>query len=179
VIGAAGYSPSQYRIVQMGYPAVTPRGADNRYSETGLSRLAIGGCPMWNKDMTWARDDLVVQLNNRVRSVTAVDGVQFLDLRDAFAGRGVCAKTTSLVTASVAPSETRSEWGRFLVTGTTQGVLQESFHPNAYGQRALGRCLTLMWAASGDHMCRNTPGLGVNAMTLTPLTDPPLPYPGP
>lgn len=33
------------------------------------------------------------------------------------------------------------------MAGLGQGELQESLHPNAYAQRALGRCLTLLYAA--------------------------------
>jgi hypothetical protein len=55
------------------------------------------------------------------------------------------------------------------VSGVGQGDLQESFHPNAYAQRGLGRCLTLLWAASpGRYACRNTPGQSYTAMTLAP-----------
>jgi hypothetical protein len=56
-----------------------------------------------------------------------------------------------------------------LVSGAGQGDLQESFHPNAYAERGLGRCLTLLWAASpGRFACRNTPGQSYTAMTLAP-----------
>jgi hypothetical protein len=58
---------------------------------------------------------------------------------------------------------------RFLVSGVGQGDLQESFHPNAYAQRGVGRCLTLLWSASpGRYACRNTPGQSYTAMTLAP-----------
>ena len=50
-----------------------------------------------------------------------------------------------------------------------QGDLQESFHPNAYAQQGIGRCLTLLWSASpGRYACRNTPGQSYMAMTLAP-----------
>jgi lysophospholipase L1-like esterase len=172
VMSAEGYAPSSYRIMHMGYPSVVPRGEDTRYSETGLTRLAVGGCPMWNRDMTWARTSLVDLINDRVRAVSAAAGVQYVDLRNAFAGHEICAKTTQLATAGAPPSETKSEWGRFLASGLTQGTLPESFHPNAYGQRALGRCVTLMWAATGDQRCSSSAGTGVNAMTLTPIPAP-------
>jgi hypothetical protein len=50
-----------------------------------------------------------------------------------------------------------------------QGDLQETFHPNAYGQQALGTCLTLLAAkGTGTFTCHNTPGAGTGAMTLLP-----------
>ena len=46
-------------------------------------------------------------------------------------------------------------------------------HPNAIGQRALGRCLALVAAAPvGDHHCVNTPGAGPEAMVLTSVPVP-------
>ena len=57
-----------------------------------------------------------------------------------------------------------------LHTGITQGDAQESLHPNAYGERAIGKCISLSYAlASGNHTCRNTPGADYNAMTLTAI----------
>ena len=89
-------------------------------------------------------------------------GVQFLDLRDAFQGREVCSKTTRQASLNQPPSGTTSEWGRFLNESTVaQGVLQEAVHPNAYGQRACGRCLTLMFGSfSRGGECTNVAGQG-------------------
>jgi hypothetical protein len=138
VMTDAGYSVAHYRLVLQSYPSPVPRGAEARYAETGWTRLSVGGCPFWNRDLDWARDSLVNQIADHLRSVAASRGAQFLDLRDLLQGREVCAAASSLVTASNPPSSTRSEWTRFLVSGAGQGDLQESFHPNAYGQRALG-----------------------------------------
>jgi hypothetical protein len=43
-------------------------------------------------------------------------------------------------------------------------------HPNAYGERAIGKCVSLIYAkTSGNWTCRNTPGQNYNAMTLTSI----------
>lgn len=170
VMSGAGYAPTFYRIVLQSYPSPIPRGAENRYSESGWSRVNTGGCPFWNKDADWARDSLVPQLANRLRGVAAAKGAQFLDLRDMLQGREVCAASSRLVTADQPPSATTSEWARWIDSTSTQGPVQESMHPNYYGQLGQGRCLALVYATpSGNHTCRNTPGADTSGMYLVPL----------
>lgn len=54
-------------------------------------------------------------------------------------------------------------------SGGCQGDTQESLHPNAFGQRAVGRCMQLMYSvASGNRRCFNTPGQGHTATYLGP-----------
>lgn len=166
VMTANGYAASQYRIVLQSYPSPVPRASENRYAESGWTRLTTGGCPFWNRDLDYARTTLVGQISDNLRAVAASKGAQFLDLRDLLQGREVCAKGVALGS----PSETRSEWARFLVSGIGQGDLQESFHPNAYAQRALGRCLSLLPASgAGAFTCRNTAGQGMAGVTLSAL----------
>ncbi|MEV4427933.1 GDSL-type esterase/lipase family protein [Streptomyces sp. R-07] len=168
VMSAAGYAASDYRIVLQSYPSPIPRAADNRYAESGWARTNTGGCPFWNGDSDWARDSLVPQIADRLKGVATAKGVQFLDLRDALQGREVCAKASKQVTSTVPPSGTTSEWARWIDSQSTQGLVQESMHPNAYGQQALGRCLALINARpTGNQSCRNTAGTGPSGMYLT------------
>ncbi|KOG25155.1 MULTISPECIES: GDSL-type esterase/lipase family protein [Streptomyces] len=168
VMTAAGYAASDYRIVLQSYPSPIPRAADNRYGESGWTRTNTGGCPFWNADSDWARDSLVPQLANRLKGVAAAKGVQFMDLRDALQGREVCAKASKQVSSTVPASATTSEWARWIDSQSTQGLVQESMHPNAYGQQALGRCLALIHAVpAGNRSCRNTAGSGASGMYLT------------
>ncbi len=53
-MAAAGYRPSDYRLVTMGYASPFPPGGWIRYPEDGWSRLNEGGCPVWNADADWA-----------------------------------------------------------------------------------------------------------------------------
>ena len=69
------------------------------------------------------------------------------------------------------PTAQTSEWVRFLDTDV-QGYTQESLHPNAYGQRAMGRCYTLLAATTGSARCLNTPGQGPEGMYLVPAAAP-------
>ncbi|MFD7963452.1 GDSL-type esterase/lipase family protein [Streptomyces zaomyceticus] len=168
VMTGAGYSASDYRIVLQSYPSPIPRSSENRYVESGWSRTNTGGCPFWNADSDWARDSLVPQLANRLKGVAAAKGVQFMDLRDALQGREVCARASRQVTSTAPASGTSSEWARWIDSQSTQGLVQESMHPNAYGQQALGRCLALVHARpTGNHSCRNTAGAGPSGMYLT------------
>jgi hypothetical protein len=114
---------------------------------------------------------VVNQIANGLKFVAVSKGVQFLDLRDAFQGREICSKSTRQASLNQPPSGTTSEWGRLLNQSTvTQGVLQEAVHPNAYGQRALGRCLTLIYGSfSRGGSCTNVAGQGPDAMKLAPF----------
>jgi hypothetical protein len=170
IMSAAGYK--HFRFIVQGYPSVFVRASENRYPETDRAqRGAVGGCPSYDADADWARDSVVKQINNGIKYVAIQRGVNFLDLRDAFQGREICSKTTQQASVGNPPSPTKSEWGRLLNQSTvSQGVLQEAVHPNAYGEQALGRCLTLIYGSfSSGGNCRNTAGQGPAGMTLTPF----------
>ena len=158
----AGAGDDDYRIIVQSYPSPVPRGADFRYTESGWSRVTTGRCPFWNADADWARDRLVPQIADALAAVAAAEGVEFLDLRDALDGREVCAATTAQGNGA------NAEWGRMVTTGILQGEIQESVHPNALGQQAMGTCVRLqVQAGPGDRSCTNVPGSGPDSMVLT------------
>lgn len=163
VLADAGQEPGSYRLVLQSYPSPVPSGDEFRYGQGTWSRTFVGGCPFWNVDATWARDSFVPQLSSALAVVAAGRGVEFLDLQDALEGREICADGARQGDGDSA------EWSRYLSTGVLQGEAQESLHPNAFGQQAIGRCLGLVHAAGpGDHRCTNTPGQGPEAMVLSP-----------
>lgn len=167
VMAQAGYSPSQWKFVVAGYSSPVPAAADVRYS--GGDRWNLGGCPFYDEDFNWAKNVGAPYMIDSMRSVAASKGVQFLDVRDALNGHEVCNEDSSLVTSS-GPNPVTKEWVRWVNTGLLQGDAQESLHPNAYGQKALGKCVQLMYAkASGNWTCRNTPGGSYTAMTLSSI----------
>lgn len=167
VMAAAGYSPSQWKFVVAGYASPVPAAADVRYQ--GSDRWWTGGCPFYDEDFDWAKNVATPFIIDGMRAVAAEKGVQFLDVRDALNGHEVCHRSSSLVTSS-GPNATIHEWVRWENTGLTQGDAQESLHPNAFGQRALGRCIALIYAkTSGNWSCRNTPGKDYTAMTLVQI----------
>ena len=170
-MAGAGYADADYRLVVVSYPSPIPRGSEIRFSESGWSRLDTGGCPFWDADATWARDSLVDQIADNLRSVAAANGAEFLDQRDAFQGNENCSVTADRPGRRGGPNPATSEWTRWVGTGILQGDIQESVHPNAFGQQALGRCLDLLWgqAPGGEWTCTNTPNQGPQAMNLTGL----------
>ena len=167
VMAAAGYSPSQWKFVIAGYASPVPARADVRYS--GSDRWWTGGCPFYDADFDWAKNVATPFIVDSMRAVAAEKGVQFLDVRDSLNGHEVCHRSSSLVGSS-GPNSVTHEWVRWVNTGCCQGDAQESVHPNAFGQRAIGKCVTLMYAKpTGNWTCRNTPGQNYNAMTLTAI----------
>lgn len=167
---AAGYSTSDYRFVLVSYPSPIPRGNEIRYRQSGYSRLTDGGCPFWDADATWARDSLVPQISDNLRAVAAAKSVEFLDYRDAFQGNENCSNQAVRPSSWSRPNGATAEWTRWVGSGLLQGDLEESVHPNAYGQQAMGTCLSLLWnqPAGGHHRCTNTPNQGPAAMQLAP-----------
>ncbi len=166
VMAASGYSPSQWKFVIAGYASPVPAAADVRYA--GSDRWWTGGCPFYDSDFNWAKQVATPFIIDSMKTVAAEKGVQFLDVRDSLNGHEVCHRSSSLVSSS--PNPVTSEWVRWVNTGCCQGDSQESVHPNAYGERALGKCVELMNAkTSGNWTCRNTAGQSYNAMTLTSI----------
>ncbi len=165
VMAAAG--DTDYRFVLRSYASPIPRGSENRYPETGWSRLNDGGCPFWNVDSDWARDSLVPQISSNLASVAATKGVEFLDVQDLLEDREVCSTSTSHV-GTGGPNGASHEWARWLNTGWNQGDMQESMHPNAYGQEAAGNCLEAMLGQPvGSYDCVNVSGQGPATISLS------------
>jgi hypothetical protein len=166
VMAGAGYSPSQWKFVIAGYASPVPASANVRYS--GLDKWNLGGCPFNDSDFDWAKNVATPSIVDAMRQVAAEKGVQFLDVRDSLNGHEICHVNSSLVSSS--PNAAVHEWVRWVNTGCCQGDAQESAHPNAYGQRALGKCVALMYAKpTGNWKCNNTPGQNFNAMTLSSI----------
>jgi hypothetical protein len=167
VMAAAGYSPSQWKFVIAGYSSPVPAAANVRY--TGSDRWWSGGCPFYDEDFDWAKTVATPLIVDSMRAVAAEKGVQFLDVRDSLNGHETCHKNSSLVGSS-GPNSVIHEWVRWVNTGCCQGDAQESMHPNAFGERAIGKCVALIYAKpSGNWTCGNTPGQNYNAMTLTSI----------
>jgi len=167
VMAAAGYSPSQWRFVIAGYASPIPAASDVRY--LGSDRWSKGGCPFYDADFDWARNTATPYIIDSMRSVAAEKGVQFLDVRDSLKGHEICNRSSSLV-GSGGPNPVSNEWVRWVNTGCCQGDSQESVHPNAYGEKAIGKCVALIYAkASGNWSCRNTPGQTYTAMALSSI----------
>ncbi len=152
------------RIVVQSYPSPVADPANIRYEERGWDRTFKGGCPFWDSDLVWANNTLIPRITDGLAQQAAATGSEFLDLSEALKGHEACAQSARQGTAT---DGVGVEWIRYINTGIRQGDAEESAHPNAYGQRALGRCLALALASpSPSNRCLNTPGAGVTSMRL-------------
>jgi hypothetical protein len=155
-MAAAGYMRSDYRLVAMGYASPLPSGRWIRYPEEGWSRLNLGGCPIWDADADWAAGEATGSIDAVLRSAAEEADAEYLDVRHAFDGHQLCDSRSRRV-GPEGPSPSNAEWVRRLAF--VQGSSRESLHPNAYGQRALGACIGLLYASpNGDYACRLEPG---------------------
>lgn len=166
VMRDAGYEAGDYLLLVSSYASPLPRGADIRYPESSWARLHTGGCPVWNADADWARSLATPFITDTLAWAAAAEGARFLDLSRVLAGHELCHADAQRVSSVDPPSAARSEWVRAIAPG--QGSLREALHPNAFGQRAIGRCIGLAFVAPhGDWTCRRR-GPGIGSAYLTP-----------
>lgn len=180
-----GHPVGSYVFALQSYPSPVPQAASYRYPEgAGVfsDRYQKGGCPFYNQDTDWARRTVVPAIAETLEKAADDTGIAYLDLQWAFDGHEVCNKATDLPTSSntlANPVPGKSaEWMRFLSEGPfqtpyAQGQQEESFHPNSYGQKALGKCLTefhkAVTATSRKFECLNTPGQDEQGMHVQPI----------
>jgi hypothetical protein len=149
----AGYTSSQYTVVVQTYMSPIPHSSGFRYSESGWSRMSTGGCGFWNRDADWANGTALPTINTSVKNAVAQVGatnVKVMDLASAFNGRRLCENTVGLLEekglsswTSVGASD-KTEWINTIRTVTAVGtpyMVQESIHPNYWGQLALRNCV--------------------------------------
>ncbi len=172
----AGYNDTQYKIMIQTYVSPIPLGAGFRYSESGYTRQSTGGCGVWNKDADWANNTAVAKMNQALTNGAAQSGVTNLVIQNdagAFNGRRLCEKTVGLLeekgvanwTQSNAPDLT--EWQNQIRTVSTligPYQLQESIHPNYWGQLALRNCLRQAYNGGNIRGGTCTHGTGKNSL---------------
>lgn len=149
----AGYSATQYTILVQDYESPIPSGSGFRYGESGYSRQSTGGCGFWNNDANWANSTALPTINNAVKNAAAQTGlsnVKVLELQNAFNGRRLCENTVGLIEEKGLGSwqspgaVDQTEWVnqiRTVSTANSDYYIQESLHPNYWGQKALRSCI--------------------------------------
>jgi len=149
----AGYSDSMYAIVVQDYESPIPNGSGFRYGESGYTRQRTGGCGFWNGDANWANTTALPTINGVVKgaaSDTGLSNVRILELQSAFNGRRLCENTVGLLEEKGLSSWTnagavdKTEWiNQIRTVSTVFGPyqVQESLHPNHWGQLALRNCV--------------------------------------
>jgi hypothetical protein len=172
----AGYADSQYTILVQDYESPVPLGSGFRYGQSGYTRQNTGGCGFWNNDANWANNTALPTINNAVRNAAAQSGlgnVRILELQSAFNGRRLCENTVGLLeetgTASwqSAGAADRSEWInqiRTVSTAFSDYYIQESLHPNYWGQKALRNCVRQAWNGGAPRSGTCTRGTGLNGL---------------
>jgi hypothetical protein len=150
----AGYSASQYTILVQDYPSPIPLGSGFRYSQSGYTRQSTGGCGFWNADANYANEKMLPTIDSTVFGAAAAAGlsnVKTMELGSAFNGRRLCEKGVGLLEEEGLTSWRQSgavdktEWINEIRTISTvfgPYEVQESIHPNYWGQLALRNCLT-------------------------------------
>lgn len=148
----AGYADNSWTMVVANYMSPIPTSSGYRYSESGYTRQSTGGCGFWNSDANYANNTLLPKINQTIsEAVTAsgVAGVKQLNLATAFNGRRLCENTVGLYEEkglanwTSAGAVDKTEWINTIRTATATGnyYIQESLHPNYWGERALRNCV--------------------------------------
>ncbi len=179
-----GYSTSAYSIVVQTYPSPLPDGSDIRYSESGFTRQTTGGCGFWNNDANWANNTALPTINNAVKTAaaqTALSDLKIMDIASLFDGHQLCENTdhklqeTSYTSWTQPGASDASEWIENIRTVSAAlgpYYIQESLHPNYWGQLALRDCLRQAYsggAVRGGTCVTSGTGLNGNGEPITTL----------
>jgi len=170
----AGYAAGTYTVVVQTYPSPVPGGSGFRYSQSGYTRQSTGGCGFWNADADWANNNALVKINNAVKNAAAGSGagVVVMDVAAAFNGRRLCESGVNLMESSgkanwtVAGASDATEWiAQIRTVSTVFGpyYVQESLHPNWWGEKALRNCVRQAWNGGTPRGGTCVRGTGLNA----------------
>ena len=149
----AGYADGSWTMLVQNYPSPVPTSTGFRYSQSGYTRQSTGGCGFWNADANYANNTLLPTINSTVFGAITQAGItnaKTLNLASAFNGRRLCETGVGLYeevgvanwTASNAVDKT--EWVnqiRTVSTANSDYYIQESLHPNFWGQKATRSCV--------------------------------------
>ncbi|MCU1588394.1 MAG: hypothetical protein JWN31_1887 [Frankiales bacterium] len=154
----AGYADGSWSLVVQTYESPLPGGSGIRYGESGYGRQNTGGCGFWNSDADWANNSALPTINTAVKNAAtqaAITNTKVLDLSSAFNGRRLCESTVGLLEEKgltywyQSGASDVTEWVNQIRTVSTccgsNYYIQESFHPNYWGQLALRNCLRQVW----------------------------------
>ncbi|WP_203589773.1 hypothetical protein [Streptomyces sp. SID13031] len=161
----AGYGDNAWTLLVQTYPSPIPAGSGFRYGQSGFTRQSTGGCGFWNADADWANSSALPTINSTVRAAMGQSGLtntRLLELQSTFNGRRLCEKTVGLyeevgLTSWTQPTAVdKTEWINQIRTVTTVGsnyYIQESIHPNYWGQLALRSCIRQTYTQNRGGTC--------------------------
>lgn len=148
----AGYADNSWTLLVGNYMSPLPNSTGFRYSESGYTRHSTGGCGFWNADANYANATLLPKINKTVAEAATSSGltnIKSINFANAFNGRRLCENTVGLYEEKGLASWTsagavdKTEWINTIRTVTATGnyYIQESLHPNFWGQKALRNCV--------------------------------------
>jgi hypothetical protein len=154
----AGYADNAWTLLVSNYMSPIPTSSGFRYSESGYTRQSTGGCGFWNADADYANNTLLPKINQTIGEAITNSGLtntKTLNLATAFNGRRLCENTVGLLEEKGLSSWTntgavdKTEWINTIRTATATGnyYIQESLHPNYWGEKALRNCVRQAWNA--------------------------------
>jgi hypothetical protein len=160
----AGYASTAYTILVQTYESPIPNGTGFRYSQSGYTRQDTGGCGFWNADANWANATALPTINNAVKNAVtqaALPNTAVMDLSSAFNGRRLCESTVGLIEEKglydwrSAGAVDQTEWINQIRTVSTccgsNYYIQESLHPNYWGELALRSCVRQAYNGGVPH----------------------------
>ncbi|GAU71596.1 hypothetical protein SSP35_54_00040 [Streptomyces sp. NBRC 110611] len=148
------------RIVIQSYPNPVVGQSKIRFHNFGYQRYAYCGAPFNNETLEFLRDtskkldDMYFEVAKEMNADSkkgAKANISFLSLRKLFDGHEVCS-TDSVSAIKEQVSAGKAEWARYVygasreiplvgkIIGVKAEEVQESLHPNFYGQQALQYC---------------------------------------
>lgn len=173
----AGYRMRTYDIVVQNYPSPLAPAKRLRYAENKAERGAvggIGGCPFFDKDANKAQTLMLATINGSVRRAVRHSGlanIHRINLTRAYVGSRLCEKgahqlqETNLASWRGRGAVNKLEWVTMIYLPPLHPApwqIQESLHPNYWGQLALRNCVRQSVAgpgARGGRCVRVGPGL--------------------
>jgi hypothetical protein len=156
----AGYTEDDWTLGLQLYPNVLANTKEMRYSEFGYDRQLVGGCGVRNRDLDWAATNMIPVINSTFAAAAAeaqneLSGLRVVTLNstDAFGKHTLCNKDVHRVGTnggaqkwSDANAVDLSEWVMEInMANPNDTYLQESLHPNYWGQLALRSCWRQVW----------------------------------
>ncbi len=160
------------------YPRPLPDSANMRYPEFEINpltgsvdypRQSTGGCGLWDEDIDWALNTAVPTINNTLlaagrEAVGRYPGLKivYMDTTNAFRGHELCSKGVYRVNSSNVEDRKgvknwrhkdaadKSEWVKEIdLINFSGATVEESFHPNYWGQMAIRNCWRELHKAKG------------------------------